>query len=120
MPSSMYALAILTAISLAIGQLLFKIGAGQLNTASVSEFLGSALLNPILIGAVALYGATILVWIYVLSKMPLSIAYPITGLAYIIVPILSYYILDEKMNLMLMAGSFFIFIGISLVARSSL
>lgn len=120
MISPIYALAILTAVLLAVGQLLFKIGAARTNAASVPEFLTSALMNPVLIFAVALYGCTILVWIYVLNKLPLSIAYPVTGLAYIIVPVLSYYLLGEKLSPMLLVGSFFILIGITLVARSGL
>lgn len=120
MISPIYALALLTAVLLAVGQLLFKMGSARINVSSLSEFLGSALLNPILIFAVALYGGTILVWIYVLNKLPLSIAYPVTGLAYIIVPVLSYYVLGEKLSPMLLVGSFFILIGITLVARSGL
>lgn len=120
MNSSLYALAVLTAVLLAVGQLLFKLGSNKVNAASIPEFLASSLSNPILIAAVGLYGATLLMWVYVLNKMPLSIAYPITGLAYIIVPILSFYLFDEKMSPMLMIGSAFILIGITLVARSNL
>tara|TARA_B110000444_G_C18739984_1_gene547510 strand:+ start:262 stop:483 length:222 start_codon:yes stop_codon:yes gene_type:complete len=43
MNSALYALAILTAVLLAIGQLLFKLGANKINATSIPEFLSSAL-----------------------------------------------------------------------------
>ena len=118
MINPIYALAVLTAVLLAVGQLLFKIGSARIDPTSLPGFLESTLLNPVLVFAVGLYGVTILIWIYVLNKLPLSIAYPVTGLAYIIVPILSYYLLGERLSPMLFLGSFLILVGISLVARS--
>lgn len=120
MSSLIYSLALLTAALLAIGQLLFKVGSSKIEATSASGFIMAAITNPILIFAVALYGFTILIWIYVLNKMPLSIAYPITGLAYIIVPVISYYFLGEKISPLVMIGSLLILAGISLIARSSL
>lgn len=120
MGNYIYGLAVLTAVLLALGQLLFKVGSNKISETTAFGFVTSVVTNPVLVLAVALYGVTILLWIYVLNKIPLSVAYPITGLAYIIVPVLSYYLLGEKLSPMLMIGSFFILIGISLVARSSL
>ena len=120
MSNLIYALALLSAVLLAIGQLLFKIGSSNIEEVSASSFIKATITSPILIFAVALYGFTILIWIYVLNKMPLSIAYPITGLAYIIVPALSYFFLGEKIGPLIMIGSLFILVGISLIARSSL
>tara|TARA_B110000483_G_C17924129_1_gene438077 strand:+ start:321 stop:683 length:363 start_codon:yes stop_codon:yes gene_type:complete len=119
MSNLIYVLALLSAVLLAIGQLLFKIGSSKIEEESASGFIMAAITSPILIFSVALYGFTILIWIYALNKMPLSIAYPITGLAYVIVPALSYYFLGEKISPSIMIGSFLILVGISLIARSS-
>ena len=64
--------------------------------------------------AVFLYAITILAWIYVLKVLPLSIAYPLTALAYIIVPVMSYFLVGEKITVATIAGSLVIMLGIAI------
>jgi len=106
------ALAILTAFSMASGQLLFKLGADRWRGDSLVQLAGSFLSSPHLMGAVFLYAITILVWIYVLKTLPLSIAYPLTALSYILVPVFSLVILGEKVSINTMVGSGLIIAGI--------
>lgn len=105
-------LAILTAFSMASGQLLFKLGADKWRGDSVVQLIRSFLSSPYLMGAVFLYALTILVWIYVLKTLPLSIAYPLTALSYILVPVFSLVILGEKISINTMIGSGLIIAGV--------
>ncbi|KRW60859.1 EamA family transporter [Pseudomonas sp. TTU2014-080ASC] len=105
-------LAALTAVSMASGQLLFKLGAQRLQGENLGQLIGSFLFNPYLMGAIFLYATTVLVWIYVLRVLPLSIAYPLTALSYIIVPILSLFILGEKVSTNTIIGSTLIIAGV--------
>ncbi|RMH82262.1 hypothetical protein EA796_20770 [Pseudomonas sp. AOB-7] len=106
------ALAVLTAFSMASGQLLFKLGADRWRGDSLVQLLWSFLSSPYLMGAVFLYALTILVWIYVLKVLPLSIAYPLTALSYILVPVFSLVILGEKVSTNTLVGSGLIIAGI--------
>ena len=105
-------LALLTACSMACGQILFKLGAKSWAGDTATQWLWSFITNPFLIIAVFLYALTIIVWIYVLRVLPLAIAYPLTALSYIIVPVLSYLILNEKITIQTLLGSLLIITGV--------
>ena len=108
-------LAILTAFSMSVGQILFKIGSKTISGDSVGNLIISFISNPFLIMGIILYAITIIIWIYVLTLLPLSIAYPITALAYIIVPIISMIFLKEKISLQAFIGSIMIIFGIAII-----
>lgn len=105
-------LALLTACSMAIGQILFKLGAKNWHGDSLIKWIWSFITNPFLVVAVFLYAFTIIIWIYVLKALPLSIAYPITALSYVIVPVISYFFLYEKITLHTFLGSLLIIVGV--------
>lgn len=107
-------LAIATAFSMAGGQLLFKLGAAKWGGVTLSDWVISFITNPYLVVAVFLYAITILAWIYVLKVLPLSIAYPLTALAYVIVPVMSYFLVGEKITVTTIVGSLVIMLGIAI------
>lgn len=108
-------LALLTALSMATGQLMFKFGAVRWQGNSLSQWAISFLTNPILLGAVFLYAVTILIWIYVLKTLPLSIAYPLTALSYVLVPLLSMAFLHERISFSTVIGSGLIICGVAIM-----
>ena len=112
MPSIPVILAILTAFSMAAGQMLFKLAATSLQGGSGRDWFFQLLCNPFLLGAVFLYAVTILVWVYILRSLPLSLAYPLTALSYVIVPALSYFFLQEKIGWQMAVGSVVIIVGV--------
>jgi len=105
-------LAVLTAFSMAGGQLLFKLGAPAWQGDSVVSWVTSFLKNPFLVTAIFLYAFTILIWIYVLRTLPLSLAYPLTALSYVIVPVLSFVLLHEKISWQTVVGCAVIIVGV--------
>ena len=62
------------------------------------------------------YAISIFLWIYVLSKIQVSLAYPFQALGYILGSFLAWYILDEKINNINLLGLFFIFVGIIILS----
>jgi drug/metabolite transporter (DMT)-like permease len=110
-------LALLTAIFMAAGQVLFKIGSTHLSVGSFTELFISFIKNIYLLSAIFLYAATILLWIYVLKYLPLSKAYPLTALSYVLVPIISLLILNEPYTLRTFLGCLLILAGV-VVAHS--
>lgn len=73
--------------------------------------------NWIIIGGIA-YIASVFVWLLVLNRVEVSKAYPLISIGYIVNAIAAYYLLDEHVTLMRMAGIAIILTGVYIVARS--
>jgi len=75
-------------------------------------------LEPHLAGGILCYAVSVVVWIIGLSRVPVSIAYPMLSLGYIINAIAAHYLLGEAVTLQRWLGIGFIIVGVWLVARS--
>lgn len=62
------------------------------------------------------YGISIFLWIYVLSKIQVSLAYPFQALGYIFGSFLAWYFLDEKLNNLNLIGLIFISVGLIILS----
>ncbi|QGY05225.1 EamA family transporter [Methylobacterium mesophilicum SR1.6/6] len=71
-----------------------------------------------LLGGLALYGIATLTWLFVLSRLPLSLAYPFVGLSFVTVAALSVVLLGERIVPLQVAGTVLIALGVVLVAMS--
>ena len=76
-------------------------------------------LNPYIITGFISYGISIILWLWVLSKVDVSLAYPFQALGYIIVTILAWLIFQENINLTRIIALMFITIGLIILAFSS-
>lgn len=103
-------------LGISAGQMLFKKAALAIPTNSTLEHW---IFNPWLIVALALYGITTLVWIWVLKHAPLHLAYPFMGLAFVIVPCLGWLFLGEPIKSSTIIGGMLILAGIAVTARAS-
>ncbi len=68
---------------------------------------------------VALYIVSLLVWILGLSRVPVSIAYPMLSIGYVINAVAAHYLFGEAVNTSRWFGIAFIVLGVWLVARSA-
>jgi multidrug transporter EmrE-like cation transporter len=66
----------------------------------------------------ACYAVSIVVWILGLSRVPVSIAYPMLSIGYIVNAIAAYYLFGEAVTITRWLGIGFIVVGVWLVARS--
>ena len=76
--------------------------------------------DPVLYGALTLYGFATLLWIWILSRVPLSQAYPWIAVGTAIVPLLGWYLFDERVAPVFWVGVALIIAGILLVQYGSL
>jgi drug/metabolite transporter (DMT)-like permease len=68
--------------------------------------------------ALMAYGLSVIVWLVGLSRVPVSQAYPLLSLGYVINIGLAWWLLGEVPNLQRVAGIGVIVVGVILVARS--
>jgi multidrug transporter EmrE-like cation transporter len=104
-------------VSLSIGQLLFKhVGLGM-RSKPVAKGFADMLREPSLYAALTLYGFATLLWIWILSRVPLSLAYPWVAAGVVIVPLLSWWVYGEKVNLTFWFGAGLVVVGILITQR---
>ena len=80
--------------------------------------LGRMALEPHLVGGVACYVVSVVVWIIGLSRVPVSIAYPMLSLGYIAAAVGAWYFLGEAISLQRMVALGIIVAGVALMAKS--
>ena len=83
---------------MAVGQLLFKKVGLDLRGVPLKTGVTRVLANPALYAALALYGAATLLWIWLLSRVPLSRAYPYMALGVVVVPLASMLVFGERVR----------------------
>ena len=105
----------------ATGQLLLKHGM-QVATARAHASGGSlvvaAATSPMVLGGLAVFAVSAVAWLGVLSKVPLSIAYPFNALSYLIILTASVVLLHERTNLLTWGGSLLVVSGLVIVVLS--
>ncbi len=73
---------------------------------------------PSLWYALCAYGLSVIVWLVGLSRVPVSQAYPLLSLGYVINVGLAWWLLGEVPNVQRVAGIGIIVLGVYMVARS--
>lgn len=92
---------------------MLKIGSEGLNiNGGAVRTIWSVLTNQVLILAVICFVSSMLMWILVLRKMDLSVAYPMVSLGYVIVILLSYVFLKEPLYISKIIGTVLIVAGV--------
>ena len=107
----------------AIGQLLLKFGLNKIGGLTLSRtnfirLIFTLFLNPYIVWGVFLYGISAFLWLIGLSNTPLSIAYPLISLSYIVVVLFSWILFYEKITLLKILGLFIICFGVFLLGKS--
>ena len=110
-----YILIIINVFIMASGQLFFKQAAIFMNAHGDLALVSKYFTNPWFYGAMVLYAVSTLVWTQTLTRVDLSIAYPIMSLSYILVMLGAYFFLHETLSITSIAGSILIVVGISLI-----
>ena len=86
---------------------------------SVVDALFAALTSPLIMGGLFIYGLSVAMWIWVLSKVELSIAYPFVGISFLITMAFGAFLLDENVTPLRIAGTVLIASGCLLVSRTA-
>jgi len=106
----------------AFAQTLLKAGTNQLGDAhfTMANAFGLALRTltmwPFVL-AYACYGVSLVVWVVVLSRVPVTIAYPMVSLGYIVNALIARFWLGETLSFTGWSGIAVICFGVWLIAR---
>ena len=74
--------------------------------------------NPYILGGLACYAVSLVVWLMALSRVEVSVAYPMLSVGFAINAVLAWWLLGEPVTLQRLAGIAIIIVGVTIVARS--
>ncbi|MEO8344765.1 MAG: EamA family transporter [Betaproteobacteria bacterium] len=123
MTSSAFAF-LLTGVLLNAGaQLLLKAGTNVLGVITLTrdnwwDMLWKMATQGYFVAGVMCYMVSLLVWIIGLSRVPVSVAYPMLSLGYVINAVAAYYLFGESVTVTRWLGIGFIILGVWLVAKT--
>lgn len=115
---------ILTGVLLnAAAQLLLKagttrVGHFEFSTANILPVGMQFATQPHIMGGLACYAVSVVVWIMALSRVPVSVAYPMLSIGYVVNAFAAWWLFGESLAMQKLVGIGFIIIGVWLVARS--
>jgi drug/metabolite transporter (DMT)-like permease len=102
-----------------LSQILLKKGVLDLGSTRVDKaFFFQALTSPYVLGALALSGIGVLVWLVVLSRYDLGYANLIISFSYVLIVVSSALIFKEDISPIRWLGTLFITLGVYLVTKS--
>jgi multidrug transporter EmrE-like cation transporter len=104
-------------------QLLIKEGTRRMgyfdfNWANLIPVGLQAATNPFILGGLASYVISVVVWIMVLSRVDVSFAYPMLSVGYIVNAAAAAYLFQEELSMARMSGIVTIMAGVYLITRS--
>ncbi len=106
------------------GQLTLKAGmtqVGRIGAETLSQPFQLALRVlscPFVLGGLALYALGAVSWLMVLSRLPLSAAYPVLAITYAVIPFLAWLVFGESVSVTRWLGIVVICVGIVIVSQS--
>ena len=108
------AMCVAFAVSIAIGQVLFKLAANSLRRPGPG-FLANAITSPSVWLAFAWYGSSSFLWLYVLMRVPLNRAYPFALLGSALVPLFAWAAFGERVQLSYVVGTLVVLAGLYII-----
>lgn len=107
-----------------LAQLLLKLGTNRMgdihfswNWQHLFHLFWQVAFNPYILLGLTCYVASVVSWLVVLSKIDVSVAYPLVSLGYILTAIAGYYFFHEAMSVTRIGGIFVILIGVYLITK---
>jgi multidrug transporter EmrE-like cation transporter len=107
----------------ALAQLLLKAGTNAVGhfhfaTENIIPVGWKLATQPAILGGMACYGVSLVVWIMALSRVEVSVAYPMLSVGYVLNAIAAWYFFGEAVSATRLIGIGVIIIGVYIVARS--
>lgn len=115
MKSVALGLALFCVLLSSAAQIAMKRGMGA-PAADVGSTYLQALTSPMVWLGLVLYGASAVLWLWVLSRLDVSLAYPLVSLGFVITLALGVLWLGEPFSWVRVAGCTLIVVGVSLLA----
>lgn len=117
-------LILLTVTLSACAQLALKLGVAKPSMAhalqgGLVDALTAALTSPLIWSGLMIYGLSVAMWLWVLSKVDLSVAYPFVGVSFLITMAFGALLLNESVTPLRIVGTILIASGCILVGKSA-
>jgi len=114
---------LLSVLAVATGQILLKNGLNQIGeiTYELSTLLSTLttlFTNPFVVIGFLLFATSSFLWLIAISESELSYAYPLLGMGYALVAILSWIFFNEAMSFLRIAGIAIVTLGVVMMSRS--
>ena len=82
--------------------------------AAIIAFAG----NGYIVAGLFLYGVSAILWLFVLARLDVSLAYPFVALGFVLTMVLGATLLGEQIGAMRVAGTLLVGIGVAFLAQS--
>ena len=122
MTASRLAVILATVALSAIAQIALKGGVTSARAAQASEgaqFLFAAVQSPLVWLGLAIYGLSVIAWLWVLARVDVSVAYPFVGLSFVLTAAMGWLLFHENVGPLRIAGTLLVVAGCVLIARSA-
>ena len=106
------------------GQICLKMGMERIGTLDVSGVASGVqtafqvMTTPLVVMGLSCYAMGAVLWLIVLSKLDLSLAYPILALNFVLVPLFGWLLLGEHVPSLRWVGVAIIFVGVTVISRT--
>ena len=106
---------VIYALGMAVGQLMFKAASKSAGLSTGQSFVAGLATNIWFLGAVLLYGALTVMWVWILTIVPLSRAYPFIVFSFAVTPLGAAYFFAEPVNAYYFLGLAVILTGLAIL-----
>lgn len=114
-----YIIILSSVIIIATGQILFKLAARSIYIINEQTIIENIINNKtsviLVVSALLLYMASTVAWVYALRTTPLSVAFMFNSLAFVFIPVASFFIFQESLPRYFLVGTAMIIGGIILM-----
>ena len=117
-----FALVLFSVACSALGQIALKYGMASasvqaaLTTGGLVPVSTAIVINPFVLSGLFLYGFSAVVWLFVLARLDVSIAYPFVSLGFVVTMSLGCLLFGEPFTLRKVLGTIVVMFGVYLVA----
>jgi len=105
-------LSFLNSVLTIFGQVLWKLGLNN-----PSGYSLKLLYNPLILSGVVVYGLSTILWLFILSKVPFSVAYPLNSFAYVLSVFAGFFIFKESLSVQKLIGILLIIGGVIFITK---
>lgn len=103
------------AVGMSVGQILFKVAANRITQGEQNFSVTQLATDPFFILAISLYGFMTILWVWILSRFSLGLAYPFVALSFVFTPAASYFVFGERIDGWYLLALTFILTGLTIL-----
>jgi drug/metabolite transporter (DMT)-like permease len=121
---AIYLIVLASVVLTALAQIALKAGMSTPAVRQIADesdilaLIGTIARSPAICAGFTLYGLSVMLWLFVLSRLEVSRAYPFVGLGIVVTMILGYLMLGEPLSFPKIVGTILVAGGVWLVATA--